>query len=65
MVAKPEPRNSLSHFLVLVILQSRSVLRYRHADYIADPAVDQYAWHFKSGLDLLLAPPWSVLASVR
>ena len=56
---------SLTCCLVLIFLQSESILRHWHADYIIDPGADQWPLHIKGGLAPFLGPSWPILALIR
>ncbi len=56
---------SLTHSLVLISLQSGSILRHWHADYFMDPLADQWPLHIKGGLARLLGPSRPILALIR
>lgn len=56
---------SLTCSLVFIFLQSGSILRHWHADYIMDPLADQWPLYIKRGLALLFGPSWPILALIR
>lgn len=56
---------SLTCSLILIFLQSESILRHWHADYIMDPWVDQWPLHIKGELARLLRLSRPILALIK